>query len=156
MWMDFFLVHPLCAYLVGEYWSEWQQRGDYIAIAALFGMIASAMLHYVWSKGDDVESQIDRGTLTIAGYVHLPHAAMIITILILFAVQIVTEGAPAFLILGAATILTMHVMAGTQIPLKALGRPWYKGTSSFAPRTVWTMLAGMFLIASISAIVLFR
>jgi hypothetical protein len=125
MWSDVFLVHPLCAYLAAKYGHEWVLAWLWFMVPN--GLVAALILQcYVWPSNKTKESQVMDGKVTVAGYVHIPQATIIISILFLALMTLVNGRMELHDAIISLVVVALHMFIGTHIPLKMLKRPWFK------------------------------
>lgn len=121
MWLDATIFAALMAAILARYvdqWTSWQWT-----VAVVVGFIASAALHWgVYVKASLPGPHTRNGVLTPAGYVHLVYMAIAFAVLVLF--YLCTRGLTSAALFWSSTILLLHVIVGTHLPL----RLWIRAT----------------------------
>lgn len=138
MWHDFFIVHLLCALLVGMFADEWFKSSVFVAVVLGLGLAVSMGLHIIWASGNAVESQMIHGKFMPAGFVHMMHAALIVAILASFVSITATKGVPVSVFVLTAGVLIMHLAMGTHWPLHFVEEDW-------VPREIIATTQGLWL-----------
>ena len=135
MWNDVVTIHPVCALMVSLCWAQWRQSIWSIP----FAMLALAVSYFAnkdWVKDTSIvqshaELAPDKvhstGEMSIVAWVHIPHMAIILTIIFMSAVSIINGKVPSQLATSFVCLLVAHALIGQHGILRVLnpvGNPW--------------------------------
>ena len=115
MWSDVLFISPLMAAMTGVYISSWSWW------CWVIGTAVSAFHHWMYTKGKFPEAHVQKGKLTVAGWIHFMYMAACFSIIL----QFYLEGERKIIdVITATSLLWIHVILAMHVPMKML-KPWW-------------------------------
>lgn len=139
MWNDLLVVHPLLALYVGENWKEWQQLWWVLVPLAAVCVYCAWKQCHAWAQNPDViESHTEiaedkihsTGHMSLVGWIHVPHMALILVGFGMILVQILRGTVPTPLLFGTICLINGHIAIGQHAYLRIFNPEWNPWPSS--------------------------
>lgn len=135
MWNDVVTVHPFLAFMVALCWAQWTQGwwALVMAVLAAASLWVSWWQNREWVKDVNIvqahsELAADKihstGKMSVVAWVHIPHMAIILTVICMSIIWTVKGDVPWKLASGGVCLLAAHVLIGQHWPLR-LCKPWW-------------------------------
>jgi len=135
MWNDAITVHAFLALVVGLFGSQWMS--GYWGVAMIGGAILYVWLSYLangaWVKPTDIiqshagvaDDKIhSTGEMSSVGWIHVPHMAIILTIIAMFVIWVLRGLVPWKLAVGGICLLLAHACIGQHGMLREMNPSW--------------------------------
>jgi hypothetical protein len=130
MWGDVFIISPVVAWIVGEFWTTWSWPS--LIVCGLAGFTVSNLMHDLYRLSVWPEAHVEGRELTDVGYVHHGYMSIAFAVLFEYYLKSVTVGGLSTMWLISA-LLVVHVAVGNHLLLGLAKRlrperfEWYPG-----------------------------
>jgi hypothetical protein len=133
MWNDVLVVHLLLALFAARYWGEWVTQLWVLLPIATASIWLAWWANDAWVKDTSIiqshaevaEDKIhSTGHMSLVGWIHVLHMAIIVTIIAMMCVTLVFDRMPLQLAAGAVCVLVGHAAAGQHPHLRLEDKEW--------------------------------
>lgn len=156
MWNDVVTIHPFLALMAGLYWAQWTQGWWplVLVVLGLANLYVSWWQNREWVRDVNIvqahsELAADKvhstGEMNAVSWVHVPHMAIILTLLLMSAIWTIKGEVPWKLATGGVFLFAAHALIGQHWPLR-LFKPWWNPWPDQELTLVFALLTILFWI----------